>query len=115
MRAGLAFADRGKPHEKIRIIAQEGEKILKRFDEALDKNNNKTGDLRRKIWEAMVEVPKFPRPGSVADVRIRGKLAERERQRELAEQDDGPYVRREVGALTIEAVPDIPEATPDNG
>lgn len=115
MRASVAFADRGLPHEKIRIIAQEGGKYLKTTDEAMDKNNNKTGDLRRKITRAMAEVPEFPRPGSVDHIRGKGLLSQRERERELAEQDaEGPYVRQEPGALTIEAVPDL-EARPDNG
>jgi hypothetical protein len=110
MRAGNAYREQGKPHEVIRIIAQEGEPVLKRFDEALDKNNNKTGDLRRKIYHRSVAVPPFPRPKDNPLVTYDQELDARELERDrIANPDDFERLGAPAEGFVVEPGPNLAE------
>ena len=83
-RAGMAARQEGKPHEIIRVVAQEGEKIITRISVPVNElDKSPTADY--KYVMAAVEVPKFPRPGQNEKISYDQKLTARELARQRAE------------------------------
>lgn len=85
MDAGLAEAQKGHAHEIIRVIAQEGEKIVTRVGVPVNEADRSPTAPWKYVQKA-VEVPRFPRPGENERLTYDQELAARELDRRKAEE-----------------------------
>jgi hypothetical protein len=83
-RQGNALREQGKPHERIAIIAQEGEEILTNV--VVPKNPEAPEHLREyHSVQATVRVPAHPRPGENKAMTHAHELARRQAARDAAD------------------------------
>jgi hypothetical protein len=73
--------------EEIKIVAQEGEKIVTRVMVREDEND-RSPNPRYKIVTATVEVPRFERPGESGDLAYSRMIAERDKARDKERMDE---------------------------
>lgn len=101
MLAMNALAEEGKEHDVIRIIAHEGEPILKRFQYPIDPNPNKSKDYRLRYEDKLVPVSTFKNLRSVGYSAL---VEQRERLRQTGADEPVERLRPEFPAEPAEAV-----------
>jgi len=116
MRAGNQAREEGKPHESIRIVAQEGEEIEVNPFEQVDPDDKKiTAAIRRN--PKVIKVPRHPRPADNPQVTFEQRLwAEENVRRKFDPEFSGPAPNEpdiDRGGFDMEPAGDAgPEAPP---
>lgn len=111
MLAGRAAKDRGEDHEKIRIVAQEGESIVvRKYMSVARDGGNVSGDIRMKSITNVIEVPRFLRPSENPGVTYDQQLREREENREAADDEFEESREKTMRRLLLEGERDATAA-----
>lgn len=86
MDAGSAARQKGQAHEIVRVIAQEGEKIVQRIGVPVNPADKTVGASYKYVTQT-IEVPRMPRPGENDRLTYDQELTAREQERQQRDQD----------------------------